>query len=204
MRLGPLRCLLTGCCAVLLGMTAAQAQIRVVATGDSDIEGKGLPSADTFPGQLESTLRANGHDVVVSNAGVFGASTYGILTRLDRATPAGTQIVIVNGGGNDAWTGISRSTIHANLRRIAEKLQSRHIVVLMFAPPRPPEDGWKIDGVTLLPPSRRALPRTEGIISSRGRPKADLPACTAGTSPPTAMPSWCSAYCPPSSKRSPG
>ena len=161
MRLGPLRCLLTGCCAVLLGMTAAQAQIRVVAIGDSDIEGKGLPSADTFPGQLESTLRANGHDVVVSNAGVFGASTYGILTRLDRATPAGTQIVIVNGGGNDAWTGISRSTIHANLRRIAEKLQSRHIVVLMFAPPRPPEDGWKIDGVTLLPTFQ------EGIAEDR-------------------------------------
>jgi acyl-CoA thioesterase-1 len=149
--LKPLRCLFAGCCAVLLGMTAAQAQIRIVAIGDSHIEGKGLPSADTFPGQLERALKAKGHDVVVANAGVFGASTYGILVRLDRATPAGTQIAIVNGGGNDAWSGVSRATIAANLRLIAERLQRRSIVVLMFAPPRPPEGGWKIDGVTMLP-----------------------------------------------------
>src|SRR5207249_1566465 len=130
MDLNPLRCLLTGCCIVVLWITAAQAQIRIVAIGDSDIEGEGLPSADAFPGQLERALRANGHDVVGANAGVLGASTYGILARLDRATPAGTQIAIVNGGGNDVWSGISRSTINANPRLIAERLQRRHIVVL--------------------------------------------------------------------------
>ena len=41
----------------------------------------------------------------VANAGINGDTTAGMLRRLDRAVPAGTRVVILQPGGNDAPQG---------------------------------------------------------------------------------------------------
>lgn len=122
---------------LLLGATVeataqAQAQVQIVAVGDSNIRGKGVSDTDNYPAKLERALRANGHSVVVTNAGVNGDTTTGMLNRLDAAVPPGTQIVILSAGANDALFGIDQTTTAANIAAILDRLQRRNIGVLYF------------------------------------------------------------------------
>lgn len=90
---------------VLLAGQAYSASSRIVALGDSNTAGVGVAHHEAFPAQLEALLRMKGHDVQVSNAGISGDTTQGMLSRLDSAAPQGTQIVIVQGGYNDLQRG---------------------------------------------------------------------------------------------------
>src|SRR5436190_24016631 len=90
--------------AIIAGLftTDAQAEpIRIVALGHSAFAYPGGPSKDDYPALLEAALRAKGHDVTVANAGVWGDTTRGVMTRLDKAVPDGTQIVLLHIGNND-------------------------------------------------------------------------------------------------------
>lgn len=132
---GFLRLVLTITCLFLLG-TAAQAQIRIVALGDSEIRGKGVAENDAYPAKLERALKAKGHNVVVTNAGVNGDTTKGVLSRMDSAVPQGTRIVILSVGGNDIILhGADRATTITNLLAIISRLRARNIEVLVFALP---------------------------------------------------------------------
>lgn len=128
---GVVRLVLTVACLFILG-TAAQAQIRVVALGDSNIRGKGVPENDAYPAKLERALRAKGHSVVVTNAGTNGDTTTGVLNRLDMAVPPGTQIVILSAGANDALFGVNQASTAANIDAILSRLRARNIGVLYF------------------------------------------------------------------------
>ena len=77
---------------------------RIVALGDSNTAGFGVARQEAFPAQLEAMLRGRGIDAQVSNAGISGDTTQGMLSRVDKV-PAGTQIVIVQGGYNDLRRG---------------------------------------------------------------------------------------------------
>jgi hypothetical protein len=112
--------------------SAAQAQIRIVVIGDSNIAGKGVPSDQAYPARLEQALRAKGYDVVVQNAGVNGDTTTGVLARLDSAVPNGTQIAIVCVGVNDIVHGSSPAAVAANLSKIGGRLRARGIETLMI------------------------------------------------------------------------
>jgi acyl-CoA thioesterase-1 len=128
---GVVRLVLTVACLFILG-TAAQAQIRIVALGDSNIRGKGVPENDAYPAKLERALRAKGHSVVVTNAGTNGDTTTGVLNRLDTAVPPGTQIVILSAGANDALFGVNQASTAANIDAILSRLRARNIGVLYF------------------------------------------------------------------------
>lgn len=122
---------------LLLGATVeataqAQAQVQIVAVGDSNIRGKGVPDNDTYPAKLERALREKGHRVVVTNAGVNGDTTTGMLNRLDTAVPPGTQIVILSAGANDALFGIEQASTAANINAMLSRLRGRNIGVLYF------------------------------------------------------------------------
>ena len=62
---------------------AAVAQAQIVAIGDSNIAGKGVASSDNYPTKLEKALRARGYKGAVTNAGISGDTTQGVLARLD-------------------------------------------------------------------------------------------------------------------------
>src|SRR5215471_3572431 len=88
---------------------ASAAPLNVVALGASNTAGAGqgrhpggVSRNEAYPAQLEAMLRAKGYDAHVSNAGVPGDTTAAMLHRMDAAVPSGTQIVILQTGGNDA------------------------------------------------------------------------------------------------------
>jgi acyl-CoA thioesterase-1 len=113
---------------------AAASQAQVVALGASVVQGMGVNSGEAFPEQLQAMLRAKGSSLSVSNAGIAGDTTTGVLGRLDSAVPQGTRIVILLVGGNDVRQGGTVAEAHAGVGEIVSKLQARHIRVINAMP----------------------------------------------------------------------
>lgn len=103
----------------------AERPINIVALGDSLTAGLGLSAKDAFPAKLETALRAKGHAVTISNAGVSGDTASGGLARLDWSVPEGTDAVILELGANDMLRGtdpqVTRKALAAILRRLGER-----------------------------------------------------------------------------------
>jgi acyl-CoA thioesterase I len=115
--------------------TADAQQVGIVALGASNTSGKtpgGVESGRAFPAQLQAMLKAKGIDGRVTNAGVAGDTTGGMLARLDSAVPNGTQIVILQPGGNDVRRGISASQRSANIAEIRRRLEARGVKVIVL------------------------------------------------------------------------
>ncbi len=120
------------CAAVLGGGSAASDQpVKIVVLGDSLSAGLGLPVEAAFPTKLEAALKAKGIAATVANAGVSGDTASGGLGRLDWSVPAGTDAVIVELGANDALRGIDSKLTKNALDAILNKLDERHISVLL-------------------------------------------------------------------------
>jgi acyl-CoA thioesterase I len=121
---------------VVLLHSPAMATVRIVAFGDSNTAGFGVPAAQTYPSQLERNLRARGYDVVVRNSGVNGDTTGGGLRRLNSAVPVGTDIAIVFFGRNDVRFGVPESRMRSNLDAILGRLRARgvHVILCGFHP----------------------------------------------------------------------
>lgn len=118
--------------AFFAGSAAASAEpYRIVGFGDSLMAGFGLGPGESFPEQLESKLKAAGHDVVIDNAGVSGDTTTGGLARLDWSVPDGTQLVILELGANDMLRGVSPEITEKNLDQMIAALKQRRIGVLL-------------------------------------------------------------------------
>lgn len=113
----------------LAGLDAASAQI--VALGASNTAGKGVSSSEAYPAQLEAILSARGRPMSVSNAGVSGDTTTGILSRLAGAVPEGTKIVVLQVGWfNDGRRGVSGAERQANIAEINRQLKARGIRII--------------------------------------------------------------------------
>jgi acyl-CoA thioesterase-1 len=115
--------------------SANAASLNIVALGASNTAGMGkgnhpggVPRDQAFPAQLEALLRAKGIDADVRNAGVAGDTTARMLRRMDEAVPDGTQIVILQTGGNDERRGAGG----ANTAQITSKLEARGIRVILL------------------------------------------------------------------------
>jgi acyl-CoA thioesterase I len=107
----------------LMGSASAQ----VVALGASNTEGRGVSSSESFPAQLQAMLQARGSSLRVTNAGVSGDTTGGMLARLSSAVPDGTKIVILQFGGNDLRRNTPPATRQANIASIQQELRKRGI-----------------------------------------------------------------------------
>jgi acyl-CoA thioesterase I len=101
--------------------------IRIVTLGDSNTAGYGVDREAAFPALLETMLRMRGVNGQVSNAGISGDTTQGMLNRLDTAVPQGTQVVILQGGYNDLRRGGSPAAIAANMDAILSRLRARQV-----------------------------------------------------------------------------
>lgn len=113
-----------------LGFASANAA-TIVALGASNTYGKGVARSQAYPAQLEAILRARGHDVRVINAGVNGETTGDMLSRLDRAVPPGTSVVLLQPGGNDQRKGVGADRA-ANIAAMQSRLNARGIKVIML------------------------------------------------------------------------
>jgi acyl-CoA thioesterase-1 len=125
--------------ALLAACTAsggATAELRVLAFGDSLVQGYGLPERDGFVPQLQAWLAANGEaDVELVNAGVSGETTAGGLARIawTLAEPADAVIVVL--GGNDMLRGIDPALVRANLDGLLSEIDARGLPALLVGVP---------------------------------------------------------------------
>src|SRR5437870_6957088 len=95
-------------------MAANAAPLRIVAIGASNTHGWYVGNQGAYPAQLEALLRANGIDAQATNAGVPFETTGMMLRRIDRDVPDGTDIVILEPGGNDRRFLVSKEQRAAN------------------------------------------------------------------------------------------
>lgn len=123
---------------VLAGWSVAASGADVVALGASNTEGRGrgatadgVPRAQAFPAQLQAMLRAEGCRATVSNAGVAGDTTGGMLRRLPRALGKDTKVLILQPGGNDARRGEAGDRA-SNIAAIQSYAEARGVKVVMM------------------------------------------------------------------------
>ena len=119
----------------------ARRPVTLVALGDSLTAGYLLPGDAAFPVVLEKSLRDNGLDVTIGNAGVSGDTTAAGLQRLDWSVPEGTHGVILELGANDALRGLDPARTEANLDQMISRLKARSIAVLLAGMLAPRNNG---------------------------------------------------------------
>src|SRR5437660_1781350 len=106
---------------------ASSRALKLVVLGDSLTAGYGLPPGQAFPDQLQTALRARGHDVQVINAGVSGDTAEGGLARYDWAVPQDADALVVELGANDMLRGVTPARPEAALAEILEKAKASHL-----------------------------------------------------------------------------
>ena len=115
--------------------------IKMVVLGDSLSAGLGLQASAAFPARLQKSLKANGIDVDMINAGVSGDTSSGGRDRLDWSVPEGTEAVILELGANDALRGIDPKVTRSALTDILTRLKARKVAVLLCGMVAPPNYG---------------------------------------------------------------
>jgi acyl-CoA thioesterase I len=119
---------------VAQAVCAPSSHAQIVALGASVVQGYGVSSGEAFPSQLEAMLRAKGKSYSVSNQGISGDTTSGVLNRLDGAVPQGTRIVILLIGGNDVRRGGTTEQARAGVNQIVARLKARNVRVISAIP----------------------------------------------------------------------
>ncbi len=116
---------------ILALFAVGQAKAQVVAFGDSSTRGYLLPESDAWPAKLETLLHQHGVNVSVTNQGVNGDTSDGMLSRLDSAVPDGTRVVIFTCCGNDNKDKRHIVSDHdGSIRTIVSRLRARGIAVV--------------------------------------------------------------------------
>jgi acyl-CoA thioesterase I len=136
--------------AAVLALAAAPLQARpltIVAVGASNTSGFGVGKQNAYPAVLERLLRQKGIDAHVTNAGVWGDVTAGMRNRLDAAVPKGTDIVILQPGGNDLRFLGTKQARTANIAAMVQHLHARGIHVIVYDPDPVPADFYQLDGI---------------------------------------------------------
>jgi acyl-CoA thioesterase-1 len=134
-RLAVATLLLTG------AQAAAQAiSLKIVAIGASNTSGWGVGSGSAYPERLQAMLRAKGIDAEVKNSGIPAETTNGMLGRIDSAVPDGTNIVILQPGGNDLRFFGTKERRTSNVNAMVARVRARGIKVIVYDPVFPPED----------------------------------------------------------------
>ena len=116
--------------------TAALAQapgpkVRIAVFGDSLSAGFQLKATNSFPAQLERSLKARGQAVEVINASVSGDTTASALERLRWSLPERVDAVILELGANDALRGLDVNRAKANLDKMIATIKASGAEVLL-------------------------------------------------------------------------
>lgn len=113
-------------------IVADAAPLRIVAIGASNTHGWYVGNRGAYPAKLQELLKAKGIDAQVVNAGVPFDTTAGMLKRIDSDVPAGTDLVILQPGGNDRRFFVSKQQRATNIAAMEQRLRSRSIKVIVY------------------------------------------------------------------------
>jgi len=133
--------------ALVAATPLAALALNIVAIGASNTTGFGVGAQNAYPAQLQALLRKKGINATVTNAGVNGDVTAGMLNRLAAAVPKGTDIVILQPGANDLRFFGSKTARAANIAVMAQHLRARGIRVIVYDPDKIPADFYQWDGI---------------------------------------------------------
>ena len=163
--------------AALICVTAAvdAAPLRIVAIGASNTHGWYVGNQGAYPAKLQALLRAKGIDAQVTNAGVPFETTGMMLRRIDRDVPNGTDIVILEPGGNDRRFLVPPQWRASNIAEMERRLKARSISVIVYDEVMPlqyrtldlihfTEQGHAIIAAALLPRVMEVLERRHSDI----------------------------------------
>jgi acyl-CoA thioesterase I len=118
---------------ILVAPVAARAEaVNIVALGASNTWGWGVGRHHSYPEQLVAMLKERGYDIQLKNAGVVGDTTSGMLRRIHKVVPDGTQIVILQPGSNDLRFFGTKEQRAKNIAVIVDELNARNIKVIVF------------------------------------------------------------------------
>jgi acyl-CoA thioesterase I len=121
--------------------------LNIVAIGASNTTGFGVGEQSAYPAVLQALLRKKGIQANVINAGVNGDVTAGMLQRIDSAVPRGTDIVILQPGGNDLRFFGTKAARTANVAAMAQRMRARGIRVIVYDPDPVPTDFYQWDHI---------------------------------------------------------
>jgi acyl-CoA thioesterase-1 len=108
--------------------------------GTSLTAGYGLDPSQAFPALIEKKARDEGVPIKVVNAGLSGETTAGAVRRIDWVLRTPADLVVIEGGANDALRGLSPDAARANLERLIAAVRekqprARIALIQMEAPP---------------------------------------------------------------------
>ena len=153
-------------------MAADAAPVRIVAIGASNTHGWYVGNQGAYPARLQALLRAKGIDAQVINAGVPFDTTAMMLRRIDKDVPNGTDIAILQPGGNDRRFFGTKEQRAANIAEMERRLRARGIKVIVYDEEIPLRY-YTIDFIHLTPEGHAMiaaalLPRVMAILESPG------------------------------------
>jgi len=170
--------------ALALSSPLEAAVLNIVAIGASNTFGLGVGSQNAYPTQLQALLRKKGIQANVINAGVLGDTTAGMLRRLDSAAPKGTDIVILQPGGNDLRFGVSKEQRAANIAAMVKRLRARDIRVIVFDP-EIPADFYQWDHIHFNAAAHAKIAATLAVkIAAEAMARPAMPTVAQPSSPP--------------------
>jgi acyl-CoA thioesterase-1 len=162
---------------VSANVAANAAPLRIVAIGASNTHGWYVGNQGAYPAQLQTLLRAKGIDAQVINAGVPFDTTAMMLRRIDKDVPNGTDIAILQPGGNDRRFFGTKEQRAANIVEMERRLRARGIKVIVYDDEIPlryytidfihlTREGHAMIAGTLLPRVMEILDRRRGEVVS--------------------------------------
>jgi acyl-CoA thioesterase-1 len=133
----------SGNAAAATGPSALEETRTIVALGDSLTSGRGIGRDEAYPAQIEKMIKRAKLPFKVINHGISGDTTADGLRRLQAALDDNPAIMIVALGANDGLRGVPVAQVRANLEKIIEAAQARHIEVLLCGMDALPILGWQ-------------------------------------------------------------
>ena len=108
--------------------------------GTSLTAGLGLDPEQAFPVLIEKKAQSEGVPIKVVNAGLSGETTAGAARRITWVLRTPVDLVVIEGGANDALRGLSPDAARANLEQVIAAVRQQQpsakiVLVQMEAPP---------------------------------------------------------------------
>ncbi|MEO8580608.1 MAG: arylesterase [Gemmatimonadales bacterium] len=108
--------------------------------GTSLTAGYGLDPAQSFPSLIEKKAESDGVPIKVVNAGLSGETTAGAVRRIDWVLRTPADLIVIEGGANDALRGLAPDAARANLESLIAAVRAKQpgakiALIQMEAPP---------------------------------------------------------------------
>jgi len=108
--------------------------------GTSLTAGLGLDPEQAFPSLIEKKAASEGLPITVVNAGLSGETTAGAARRIDWVLRTPADLVVIEGGANDALRGLPPDAARTNIEQLITAIRrkqpgARIVLVQMEAPP---------------------------------------------------------------------